>query len=239
MGSELRRMIRDGAPPDWSPLMRLVAIEIADDARDPDRNSGGADGKPPWSVLPIEGRWVKGRWRDGLTERTGATASGIRHTLMKLARAGYEMRQQIGKDKRGRPVYAAKGHAVRFQVPPLPPRPEPQRWHESATFNGRKGGTSEIKGGTDSPQRWHGGATPSPHSPLIVPSSVVHPLTEAEVEGSPPAPNQDHQRDEDQAQYLNGQEAKRQLAARQAAQAREDRLRLLFTPRAALTGTDG
>jgi hypothetical protein len=35
MGYLLRRMIRDGAPAAWSPLMRLVAMEIADDARDP------------------------------------------------------------------------------------------------------------------------------------------------------------------------------------------------------------
>ena len=35
MGSDLYRMIRDGAPPDWTPAMRLVAMVIADDARDP------------------------------------------------------------------------------------------------------------------------------------------------------------------------------------------------------------
>ena len=39
MGHELYRMIRDGAPPDWSPLMRLVAMVIADDAR-PDPSQG-------------------------------------------------------------------------------------------------------------------------------------------------------------------------------------------------------
>ena len=33
MGYELYRMIRDGAPPSWTPVMRLVAMVIADDAR--------------------------------------------------------------------------------------------------------------------------------------------------------------------------------------------------------------
>jgi hypothetical protein len=142
MGWNLRRMIRDGAPASWTPLMRLVAAEIADDARDPD----GEQDSLPWSTLPISGFWdSRGRWREGLTERTGATASGISHALTKLARAGYELRQPIqdetGKpvtDKRGRPVLAAKGHAVRFQVPVLAPREAPQRSHESTTYDDQR-----------------------------------------------------------------------------------------------------
>jgi hypothetical protein len=145
MGHELRRMIRDGAPATWTPLMRLVAAEIADDARDPSQRDQG-EGSWPWSVLPIEGHQdSRGRWRDGLTERTGATADGISHALTKLARAGYEMREPIARDKRGRPVFATKGHAMRFRVPPLEPRPEPQSSIESPTFDG-DGRTGEPPG---------------------------------------------------------------------------------------------
>jgi hypothetical protein len=123
MGHELYRMIRDGAPASWTGPMVHVAQAVADDARDP----GGTQDDPPWSALPIQGhRDTRGHWRDGLTERTGMSARAIRRALESLADAGYEMRQAIGTDKRGQLVYAAKGHAVRFQVPALTPRPVPE-----------------------------------------------------------------------------------------------------------------
>ena len=129
MGYQLYRMIRDGAPAAWSGPMVLVAQAIADDARDPDGTQDGT----PWSALPIEGRWdSRGRWRDGLAERTGMSARAIRRALADLADAGYDMRTQIATDKLGRPLFAAKGHAVRFQVPALPPRDTPQRWPSTA-----------------------------------------------------------------------------------------------------------
>ncbi len=141
MGYQLYRMIRAGAPASWTPLMRLVAESIADDARDP-VDSEPADGWP-WSALPIEGYWDtrRDKWREGLTELCGMTARAISDALTSLARDGYEMREAISTDKRGRPVYAAKGHAVRFQVPPLQPRPVPDRRHQSAASDGSKGRT--------------------------------------------------------------------------------------------------
>jgi hypothetical protein len=137
MGYMLRRMIRDGAPQEWTPLMRLIAAEIADDARDPD---GTQDG-PPWSAIPIEGEIRRGAWRDGLAERTGMSARAISRVLADLAAAGYEMRVPITgrggrpvRDRRGRLVYAARGHALRFQVPPLAPRPELESSPDLATI---------------------------------------------------------------------------------------------------------
>jgi hypothetical protein len=122
MGYQLYRMIRDGAPATWTGPMIHVAQAIADDARDPDGTQTG----PPWSALPIQGYWDShGRWRDGLTERTGMSARAISRALGDLAAAGYDMRKRITTDKRGRAVYAVKGHAVSFRVPPLAPRPEP------------------------------------------------------------------------------------------------------------------
>ncbi len=128
MGQELRRMVRAGAPASWTPLMRFVAMEIADDAGDPSRGLP-ADGGWPWSAIPIEGYWDarRGKWREGLTERCGMSARAISRTLTELARAGYEMREAAGTGKDGRVVFTAPGRAMRFRVPILPPRPDPQR----------------------------------------------------------------------------------------------------------------
>lgn len=146
MGYELRRMIRDGAPAKWTALMRLVAYEIADDARDPDPAEPLSSGRLPWSVIPVEGyRDRDGQWRDGLAEICGVTPRAISDALTELGRTGYEMRQPItdkdGKpvvDKRGRVVYAAKGHALRFVVPPLLPRPKPKSSHPRASNDSQR-----------------------------------------------------------------------------------------------------
>jgi hypothetical protein len=123
MGYQLRRMIRDGAPAEWTPLMRLVAAEIADDARDVIVPYSGEESGWPWSAIPVESGYDSaGRWREGLAERTGMSARAISRTLTELAAAKYEMRVAVGVDKNGRPVFACKGHAMRFQVPPLSPR---------------------------------------------------------------------------------------------------------------------
>jgi hypothetical protein len=148
VGYKLRRMIRDGAPSEWSPLMRLVAAEIADEARDPGREKDplpSAEDWPkpsPWAALPIEGEFRRGEWTDGLVERCGMSARAISRTLADLAEEGYDMRLPITgrdgrpvRDKRGRLVYAAKGHALRFRVPHLPPRPKPQCSPDSVTFD--------------------------------------------------------------------------------------------------------
>src|SRR5262249_27759575 len=84
MGSELRGMIRDGAPATWTAPMIHVAGEIADDARDPSQGVPG-DGGWPWSKLPVEGHFNRhGKWRDGLTERCGMSARAISRALTGL-----------------------------------------------------------------------------------------------------------------------------------------------------------
>jgi hypothetical protein len=171
VGYELRRMIRDGAPPEWSPLMRLVASEIADDAGDPSSHPL-QDGELPWSAIPVEGEFRHGRWRDGLTERCGMSARAISRVLTDLAAAGYDMRQPIADrdgnpvtDKRGRPVFAAKGHALRFAVPPLPPREQPQSSPDLATFDDQ----SLPESAANEPQRSPESASITPQrSPLLV-----------------------------------------------------------------------
>jgi hypothetical protein len=166
MGYLLRRMIRDGAPAGWSPLMRLVAMEIADDARDPhdgmaprhgwthaDNRYSEAGiqlledaGEVALSFMPVEGRLGRdGQWRDGLTERCGVSARRISAALTDLARAGYEMRSSYGTDSRGRPVFAHKGRSMTFHVPALFPRPAPESTSDPATFRPQRSPESVLK----------------------------------------------------------------------------------------------
>jgi len=204
MGTELYRMIRDGAPETWTPLMRLVAGVIADDAEDPQqrekrlqrgqRNPGDDDGWP-WSVIPIRGRHRKGRWHDGLTERTGMSPRAIRRVLAELSVADYEMREQIGTDKRGRPVFAYPGRATRFRVPPLKPRDPPPdsattaagRRPDSAT-TAKAGKVAEFgsEGGQIRSARWPNLATQSPHGLTHRSNPSPHPkVVNSPLEGVP------------------------------------------------------
>ena len=62
MGHDLYRMIRDCAPPGWTSDMRVLALMIADDARDHGQGPAGGDG-PPWSAIPISGGYDHaGKW---------------------------------------------------------------------------------------------------------------------------------------------------------------------------------
>src|SRR5215475_12241459 len=122
MGHELSRMIRDGAPATWTGHMVLVAMVIADDARDPSQGLP-EDGGWPWSAIPRRGYFDgSGEWHDGLIERTGLNERAISRALTAFGRAGYEMREVIGIGEDGRAVFTAPGRALRFRVPPLPPR---------------------------------------------------------------------------------------------------------------------
>lgn len=207
MGSELRRMIRDGAPSTWTSLMRDVAKEIADDARDPSQGLPEG-GRNPWSALPIEGYWDTRKqppiWRDGLTEICGVSARAISDALTSLARAGYEMRQQIGTDKRGRPVYAAKGHAMRFEVPRLPLRPAPHlpAAAETPVDNSAVSTHSDATFGADSS---HQGATykaQSTHSDASFGAQRSHPdVPKVAPECDPVPPESPH---EDQSPHTHG-----------------------------------
>ena len=122
MASQHWKMIRDGAPPTWTKDMAHVAKEIAAAADDIGLDRLRA-GEVAASKVPIVGDFAcGGEWRDGLTERCCMSERGVSRALTDLARVGYEMRVQIGRDKNGEPVFAAKGHAVTFAVRYLPPR---------------------------------------------------------------------------------------------------------------------
>jgi hypothetical protein len=126
MGYELYRMIRDGAPASWTPAMLLLALTIADDARDPSQGMPD-DGGWPQSRVPLHGYWRDGNWNDGLTERTGMGERTISRALADLSVAGYEMREAVGRGSDGQIVFAARSHGRQFRVPLLRPRPAPER----------------------------------------------------------------------------------------------------------------
>jgi len=133
MGHDLYRMIRDGAPPEWTSDMRVLALMIADDARDSGQGPAGDDG-PPWSAIPVSGGYDHaGKWHDGLTERTGLRKHAISRALTDLARAGYEMREALGCGKDGRVVFTAPGRGMRFRVPLITPRDTPERSPDMST----------------------------------------------------------------------------------------------------------
>jgi hypothetical protein len=197
MGHELYRMIRDGAPPGWTDAMRLVAMAIADDARDPSQGMP-EDGSRPWSAIPVRGCWRDSEWKDGLAERTGLTERTLSRALTDLSRAGYEMREPISTDCHGRLVFAAKGHALRFRVPRLAPRPTPQRSPSMAGIDTQRvpsmAGIEQELPGERSPDlvakvaisgtKVAGGGDPIspglPNNPLTAKSSAVN----SSVEGS-------------------------------------------------------
>jgi hypothetical protein len=199
MGYELRRMIRDGAPPKWSSSMRLVACEIADTA-DPEPSK-----RPPDFDGPAESQWSiadwqdhDGQWHDGLATRCGLTPRTFSYTLTRLSRAGYEMRKQLGTGSNGKPVYAVQGKRERFVVPLLKPRSRSQ----DVAASGRN----------ESSPRSQDVAAESPENPSEAPHSYGEGRKRAELEGNPAAASQDHS--------PNGNE---QRAAAQAAAGRASR----------------
>ncbi len=204
MGFLLYRMLRAGMPPEWASGMRLVALIIADDANDETRLS-----------------WIR---NEQLCEETGLTPRGVRDALQALGDHDYEMRVSHGTDKRGRPVYAARGHSVDYRVPIMPPRPprpskeapECRLWaSETASETAPKAALERRKGGTDLPK---GGTVVPPLSSdlLTIPSSTKQLLTEPSVEGNGSAPDQDHDFDDLDANKavldrLSGEEQSRLL----------------------------
>jgi hypothetical protein len=164
MGYPLYREIRDRAPDHWTPGERLVALMIADHA---DYNTRKA------TRLPLAGyrRERDGRWVDGLTDRTGLSAAGVSKALQRLAARWFEFRIPIAVGKDGRPVFAAKGHALDFTVPAIPQRadhgPVSERTDESPAFEQRadRNPANSAKGRTVVLQRADGGPPPFPQVP--------------------------------------------------------------------------
>jgi hypothetical protein len=175
VGFRLYREIRDFAPDDWTPGELIVALMIADDARDDTRAS--------WIPLPL------------LCQRTRLKPSTVRELLGRLGARGYEFRVIHGYGKDGRPVFATRSHAVDYVVPDMLkgdaiPSPLPLKALESRTLNpvdnspkgdaipspiaDAKATESDLKATENSPK---GDAIPSPLSlnPLSKKNSTEEP----------------------------------------------------------------
>ena len=95
-----------------SDLERVLAMQIAIEAIDKTRNCRRYD--------KHLGRWVPTVTVDLLVEWTGKSEQMISVRLRSLARRGLEFRRVLRKDVNGTPMYAYRGHATEFCVPPLP-----------------------------------------------------------------------------------------------------------------------
>jgi hypothetical protein len=105
LGHDLTRMLRAGMPRGWTAGERCVALILADVCNDRTR-------RPPAGLNPSE----------ILCEELSITPGTLGNILASLARKGCEFRVPFGRDKHGRPVYAAKGHAVEYAFPMITPR---------------------------------------------------------------------------------------------------------------------
>jgi len=127
VGHILRRQLREVLGPEIRGLPRLVALEIADCAFDDTRQV------PDRVSLADLARW------------TGAGNEGsVRDALTKLAAAGWEFRVPISKGGNGRMVYAGRGHALTFAVPPFA-APVERRTANQRPFGSTKGRQSAAQ----------------------------------------------------------------------------------------------
>lgn len=92
-------------------LERLIALEIASEADEDTRNCRRYD-KRLRRVVPTVTVELLMEW-------TGKSESVISERLRRLSAHGLEMRRVLKKDKNDDPVYAYKGRATEFYVPPL------------------------------------------------------------------------------------------------------------------------
>ena len=99
MGYRLRREIEYLFPPGTTPAERLVALKIAELARNTTRRA---------IINPVTILW----------DATGLGESGVRDALARLRdKRSLEFRVIIASDSGGRPVYACRGIRPQFRVP--------------------------------------------------------------------------------------------------------------------------
>lgn len=107
MGHKCYHEVTDNAPMSWTIEQRFVAAVIALDANDKTRKS----------QISL----------DRLLRKTGLSPAGLRRALAGLAASGYDFRVAVAMDKRGKRVYAYRGHAMDYMVPNLEKGAHPPR----------------------------------------------------------------------------------------------------------------
>lgn len=105
MSIRLINEVLDHAPAGLAPLERLLLVVIAEAADDKTRRC--------WPGIDV------------LTRRVGVGQRQIARVLAQLEKRGYPLRVPSGVDRRGHPVFAARGHRTTYQLPELrPPKPD-------------------------------------------------------------------------------------------------------------------
>jgi DNA-binding MarR family transcriptional regulator len=125
--------VLDHAPADLTPSERLVLVVVAEGANDETREG--------WPGM------------DKISSRTGLQPDSVRRVLQRLAKRGIEIRVPIGKDKRGRLVFAHEGSRTRYRIPVLAPKRRDEDPTSQNQEAGRQSHHSDSRGGTVVPQR--------------------------------------------------------------------------------------
>ncbi len=172
VGYLLYREVRDFAPDDWTHAELVVALMIADDANEDTRRS--------WIAQPL------------LCQRARLTVRGLRGALARLAATGFEFRVAHGYGRDGRPVFAARRHAVDYLVPDmlkgdtgLSPKPvdnPPQRRHGAVAIPAAKATAHDPKATAGAP-KGDSRLSPLPSGSPQIPSAEALDLDASPVEG--------------------------------------------------------
>ncbi|WP_407566846.1 hypothetical protein [Polymorphospora sp. A560] len=178
MSIDLMLEVMDHAPADLTSGERLVLVIIAERANEATRV---AKQSKAWTV-------------DTIASRAGVSRDGLRKIFQRLAKNNCEVRQQLGTDSKGRPVFAYEGTAMTFEVPQLAERRDgsttssSKRRDRSAPSHEQEEGPQSARGGTPVPQR-RDRSTPQSLMTLKEPSnsslSSVEPTAPASNSGEP------------------------------------------------------
>ncbi len=147
--------VLDHAPADLTPSERLVLVVLAEDANDVTREG--------WPGM------------DKISRRTGLQPDSVRRVLQRLAKRGLEIRVPIGKDKRGRLVFAHEGASTRYRIPIL----TTERRDEDPASEEPRGGTVVPKRRDADPSEAGPQSRPSPQSPQSPHLSVAEQVVRA------------------------------------------------------------
>ena len=167
VGIKLVVEVLKGAPVELTSGERLLLVVLAEQAREETREC--------WPGMDL------------ICEHTGLTADAVRKVLQRLAARGLEVRVAVGKDRKGRAIYAYEGASTRYRIPrfrassgapALPPPDDGSRDRSPATDGPEPETRSPSEAGT---QSHHEGGPESRQ--LAGPRSHQEPGTQSAEEG--------------------------------------------------------